>query len=80
MQERQSEDADEPMGGMRSDAPTSQVDAQRHLDDFHQPHQRDDNQRDDEAAQKLFSFLFVIHAFGFIKNRSAAKVGKNGSV
>ena len=58
--------------------PPTQVDAKRHFDDFHQPHQGNKDEGDDEATQKLLSLLFVFHAEVLIKNCSAAKVGNFG--
>ena len=78
MQERQGEDADEPPGAVWHQAPTAQVDVGRHLEDLHNPHQGHEDERDDEAAEKLPSFLFVVHAGRHIKNCSAAKVGNFG--
>jgi hypothetical protein len=49
------------MQGMRRDAPTAQVDATRHLNNLHHPHQCHDEKGDDETAKKLPSFRFVIH-------------------
>ena len=78
MQEGQGEDADETFGGMRHDAPLPEAYTIRHLNDLHQPHHRHDDERDDEATHEFPSFCFVVHADGFIKNHSAAKVGNFG--
>ena len=80
VQERQGKDADQPFHGVWRYAEAPQIDAERPFDRLHHPHHCHNDQGDDEAAQKLFSFCFVVHAYGFIKNRSAAKVGNFGRV
>ena len=80
VQERQGEDPDQPSCSVGRYAEAPQLDPERPVDRLHYPHYCYNEQGDDEATQKLFSFCFVVHAYGFIKNRSAAKVGNFGRV
>ena len=78
MKEGHGEDANKSFSGVWHKSPFAQVDAEADFGEFCQPHERYDEQRDDEAANEFPSFLFFVHAVDSFKFRTAAKIGKNG--
>jgi hypothetical protein len=75
MQERQSENANKPLDSLWDKSVTVEVNAQRHFDNHHSPHQGHYDGGDDEAAEKFPLILFCVHGCADSKSYSAANFG-----